>query len=703
MDNGGSEFDDVSPTSDGSAINNSDSMKRFSFKHANSGISACTTTADDISDGDDSSCDGDLSFFVSPTTEYEVPLSDGPKATDRPLLKIPSFKRKISSPRVETIGVMGGGVGGVTISAILSNISEESADVIFEIYIFERLGEILQGTSQIASVLHAGAGEYWDDAVTIADCQKHGEFYKTMMFPPMYVDNTQPVTFASDLAFKVSPSARKRARKKAKEINRECMTPERLNSDSQPDISPEVMQRVFPNLTNAVLSENDIYSKNAERDANLKKFIRGSQHIKVITNYTVHKIIKNDDGSFAIMGHSGQQELTKFEREFDHVILTLWDQTENVLNASFPGRSAYAIGHPPVINEDQSAAVDCDDVLNGTKLDTDEHDMDNHVVFDSVSGELLASDECMQNTFILPELSVDDRVMALFDITSLPKAKRGGIMMRPDGGMFLPRNERMAIGYRCLAGASYPVAGEQTISSENVLEHGRLIRDELKKIFKFKDNELIYAGAIKKVIVRRAGEPLHKRAYNPPIITPEGVIVSIPLKATFASTAAVDAIKLLLQRMSSTCEKFSEKWIREIQKIEPKSSCLSKENRLSDVFTIRANESVNEADIMYEDLAFIKSFELTFQGHELLKSYEEEYREALLRIQRPNSVNMHFSDAPKSCRHAKIMRAVSDPYWVPNCHQHASLIELSVFPHTSSRMNFDAMNGKEEDRKKEGI
>lgn len=576
----------------------------------------------------DSDCDDQTSSatFVTSVDERDIDVLGAPisrKMSVRQLSDVSLKKRKkIEKQRTVKVAICGGGIAGVTTAALLSNISEQNDSVIFEIYLFEQCDEILKGTSQLAHVLHAGAGEYWDDPETIADCQQHGEFYRSVLFPSIYKNHTKSVLYAQPP--NTSPRVMKEARKQAKTLrkSKKRSTPQKAKPDSQQEVSPEVMEKLYkssPSLGPTVVSRHDILMKNAERDAQLKQIIKNSRHITFVNNYTLCKIIKSEDRTFILEDTFS----ARYDVNFDHVFLTLWDQTDTILNTSFP-RETHLSDHS--------------------------------------------------------SFHVQDRVMALFDIKSLSEKRKTAIMQRPNGGMFLPRDSYMAVGYRCLKGASYPREGECTIPHEDLLEHGQLIGEELQRIFGFSGDELKFAGAIKKTIVMRNGEDLSKRSYNPPLITPEGVVVAVPLKATFAATSAMDSIKLMLENMSPQYREFAEKWIEKIDLVDPRKT----KGDLPEVFTLYQDANVDVADVLSEDISFIQGFERTAEGEALLEFYRCMQSARGTKPKRSASISAH---SVRSCEDfsaasgiVHLKRSCSDPYAdkVRGFQHSSSWAELSV-------------------------
>lgn len=598
-----------------------------------------------------------------------------PREYPKPPLKIPPFFQKSFfslegvRPVVIRVGIIGGGGQGATIASILSNMSGEFRNVILKIYMFERLDEILKGATQTAVMLHAGGGEYVEDPETVAHCQMAGST-QMAMYPKLYAGKTQSAVFAKHPTSNISPWTRKRTRREAKEIREdlENVSPERLDIDSQIDISPEVMEKTFPKLSGAVVSRNDVLMKIAERDVLLKKCIYNSKNIESIINYTVSSILKSEDGLFEITGcwqdrkEPGRHVIMpeKYGIKFNHIFVTAWDESKNILDASFSCADASVVDQPSVASE----VFFADTALGGFPIE------DMHVSFDSMSGKVLADESAScaskQAGTILSDFMAEDRILALCDIRCVASAKKTAIFTLTGGAMLVPINEDIGSAYLCLEKASYPKVGEKEIHPEDVLSHGQLIVDGLKETFGLDGIKL--AGAIKKVIVRRSGDSLHKRSYEPPVVTPEGVIVAIPPKATFFGVLALQSIEQLLMQLPNTCGEFieiKERWIPEIQKIVPNNRCLHTDAPLPEEFKIGMNEDISPADVLIENLSFIKSFELTSEGEDIYQFYKNESDRVQSLLQRSSSVNAGW-DRPTGQNDSRfpsgIQRARSDPY-----------------------------------------
>jgi hypothetical protein len=205
----------------------------------------------------------------------------------------------------------------------------------------------------------------------------------------------------------------------------------------------------------------------------------------------------------------------------------------------------------------------------------------------------------------------------------------------------------------------YPKKGEKKIQSEDVLHHGQKIIDKLKDRFGLEGIKL--AGAIKKVIVRKAEAPLKERVFLPPVVTPEGVIVGLGEKATYAATLALQITRLALKLSPGM---LPDSWVQEINKLLPSNGSFYTGDQLPDAFIRDKDVEVDESDIITEILSALRSFTLTEVGIAIYKSYEEEQEKFLSLLQRSHSVNEQNTHVDPSvmCLAPKIQRASSDPY-----------------------------------------
>ena len=206
-------------------------------------------------------------------------------------IKSPYSSLKGKSPEIINVAIIGGGLLGVTTALDLYNMSDGSDDVLINIFLFERSSEILGGASQTAVVLHGGGGEYPEHTLTSAHCQMTGACFKAT-YPKIYTNKEEPVVFAphpgSKLTSEDQHEGHRSAKKKRKALEKNPDS--QVSANSQQDISPRTMGRAHPKLLSGVLSEKDIFMRNQERDALLKKCVKNSK-ICVISNF---RILNND-------------------------------------------------------------------------------------------------------------------------------------------------------------------------------------------------------------------------------------------------------------------------------------------------------------------------------------------------------------------------------------------------------------------------
>ncbi len=475
-----------------------------------------------------------------------------PNSARKSALKIPSFREQLR-PKA---AVIGGGLLGVMTALDLNSVG-------FDVTLFESSPDVISGASQTAAVLHGGGGEYLH-TLTKVHCQETGDFFKAT-FPRLYGKSNRSIIFAphpdSDLkvnaqkvAHQSAKGARRRKAKKARRDESHDVSFEQGGSNSQLDVLPEIMQKAHPKLSDGVISTNDILMETHERDAILKKALR-KYNINVICNFTVERILKNEEKLFEIIGDDGVRH-----EGFLQTALVAWNASVKILEASFPSKQ------PPLIGAEHSSSADT------------------HVSFSSeIDDEAVAivDASCFHERVAtaLPPLVEEDRVLVLVDIRDVDLAARDAIMTLTGGAMIIPINEKIAIAYGCGADFSYPKEGVKEISEEDVLHHGENIVAKLKGTFGLEGIKL--AGAIKKVVVRKADAPLNERVFLPPVVTPEGVIVGLGEKATYAATLALQITRLALTLSPKIHPEF---WIHEIDKLIPDNSCSYTGNPLPDAF-----------------------------------------------------------------------------------------------------------------------
>eukprot|EP01035_Chromulina_nebulosa_P024581 gene24581-32014_t len=536
------------------------------------------------------------------------------------------------------IAIVGGGGAGTIITALLSNVSQYSEDVRFDITLFEKNPRLINGsTFETAAVLHAGGREYSNDMQTASHCQMTGELFERM-FPDLYTDQDHPIVFAVNSDSSLTTDIQKKTHDHAKQLtsNLRNNSTESSYIDSQNEIPKETIQTIFSsNLAGGVLSKRDKLMNIFKRNILLKKYVSVAENITIRVNTSVSRIFKNDAGCFEIINNNG----LRYKTQFDQVILTAWDQIDIILKAS------------------------------------------------SVREHTL-TDFC--------EFTAEDRVIALCDIRHIaPLYKTTPIFTLTGGAMFIPLNDDVGIAYRCIEEGSYPTSGEKEIPSEKVLQHGQVIVDELKNIFQrnngsrepFESIKLL--GARRQKVVRKSNSSLDKRHYEPPMVTPEGIIVALPPKATFIGSMALQTFEQLLMRLPDSCKTFKEQWIQEIKKIVPNDNCLYTGVRLPDVFMIRTRDEITQKDIINETLCYFESCCLNQNGKKMSETYQEQSESMS-----PPNVLKRFQTIGASHTErlsTSVKRSVSDPLnksntSTPSKKSNISLIDLKISANKKSQM-----------------
>jgi hypothetical protein len=524
------------------------------------------------------------------------------------------------------IAIIGGGGAGSIIAALLSNLSEEMRfdGLRLEITIFERNRDIINGsTFETSAVLHAGGREYPMDPDTAADCQASGALFECM-FPGLY-DTSNPIMYFPRSGSALTPETQQKAHKMARQKRKDRGLPTTpKDQSSQSDLPPKKIQKAFgSSFSGGVKSTKDKPMKIAPRNARIKKIINESRNIYVENNACVSKIIKNEDGTFNIIyrksaGVSAEledsmPEIEADDKSFDHVIITTWDEAQNILDTSGVTNASADLG------------------------------------------------------FI-----IEDRVMAFCDISNVPLLQKTPLFTLPGGEMFMPLDGKTALIYRCIEGGSYPESGEAKIFPRNVISHGEKILREFKSSFKDEGSseslfdKVTLLGAKLHKAVRRAG-PLSERRYEPPNVTSEGYIVAIPPKATFIGSLALQTIEQVLRQLPDSFLIQKTMWIEEILKLVPNNEQLFTGKTLPRAFTINPR-ALTRKEILTEKVNIFDSFTLTDTGGDLLGSYQSELEncEALCRsssVPYEAPVCEGFVPVVESQRHSfKIKRSISDPY-----------------------------------------
>ncbi len=154
---------------------------------------------------------------------------------------------KVKDPsKTVKVAIVGGGGAGVITTALLSNLSKKSNDITFEITLFERNKNLINGsTFETAAVLHAGGNEYSKDHVTAAQCQMAGELF-AKIFPDLYGGESTPILFVVNPSSNLTAKEQKDTHLKAKNLNR-SLNKEIINNteSSQTDVPEELLKKIF--------------------------------------------------------------------------------------------------------------------------------------------------------------------------------------------------------------------------------------------------------------------------------------------------------------------------------------------------------------------------------------------------------------------------------------------------------------------------
>jgi len=592
---------------------------------------SATTTAEDCSVGSDS--DGETSSYKkfsatqvlqeqkSPTSVatdlFERPAADNCHfQLSRPFSTVPQalniVKRHTailrtcdsktghspSSPetpkdKIVRIAIVGGGGAGCITALLLSQISDASSDVEFEITLFERNTNIINGSAfETASILHAGGNEYSECAKTAAECRLTGELF-AKMFPSLYSARSEAILFASAEGSGLTPEKQKQVHDAAVRIN--------ASKNPGPDVnrnSPIMMaQEELPNtkLLGGIRSIRDKSMKNFERNALIKQCISKAVNIRVITYFTVKNIQKDHDDKFIINNVSGKNVTL-----FDHVIMTAWDQTSAIL------------GHPSDFTAPRDSfggggsSGECggESGAEGSEFD----------------------DELHSPAPRIPALVAEPRVFAVLDTEKLAKKDIKGIVTLTGGSMLLPISADVAMGYSCREGASYPQCVGQTMPQQSPLEHAVKIMEDVKKVREGTDGHenplagIKLIGARLATVVREHRTQSSSRRYIPPFVTDNGIIAAIPLKATYIGTTALQIIELLLNQLPEDLPLLKAGWKSKILAVVPSNTHLYSPAELPPEFIIGNGVSLTKVDIRREKILFLEGCKLTAAGNEMLKS-----------------------------------------------------------------------------------
>ncbi len=471
------------------------------------------------------------------------------------------------APTLNIAFVGGGGMACIT-AALLSNITRYYLDANIIITIIERNKRIISGSSfEAAAMLHIDGREYPTDAETAKECQMTGELYP-LMFPELYSDESDCTLFVLGKDAALSPETQKATHQQAKRSKYELRNIAREHSDSQTDVPEDFLKDHYgDDHTSCIMTKKDRPSKVFQRDAYLRKFLKNAPNVKIKTNHTVFRIRKEQNNKFSIIYATSEIDLI----QYDHVFLTAWDQSDSIRQAS-----------------------------------------------------LEASLDLMKT---LPQFIAEDRVLALCDISTVPPLLRNTIFKLDGGGMFTPLNHKIGLAYRCMNGASYPKTGRSEIYRHEAHEHGQIIIDEIKKFYKkegegFFSNITLLGERLQK-IVRKIG-PLEVRRYEPPMVTPEGVIIATPPKATFIPALALQSIEQFLLQLPQKHAVLRETWIPHIKAIIPNNQILNTGNPLHEAFVIRNQELTAISEIDDEVRWYLEHCTLTGPGEELLATYTQQ-------------------------------------------------------------------------------
>ncbi len=539
---------------------------------------------------------------------------------------------KKQTPTLNIAFVGGGGMACIT-AALLSKITKDYPDGRVIITIIERNKRIISGsTFEAAAMLHIDGHEYPTDTETAKECQMTGELYP-LMFPELYSDESDCTLFVLGKDAMLSPEKQKETHQQAKKSKYELRNIPREYSDSQNDVPEDFLKDHYgDDHASCIITKKDRPSKVFQRDAYLRKFLKNAQNIKIKTNHTVSRIRKEQDNKFSIIYATSEIDST----QYDHVFLTAWDQRDSILQAS--------VG----------------------LVET------------------------------LPQFIAEDRVLALCDISSVPPLLRNTIFKLDGGGMFTPLNHKIGLAYRCMNGASYPRTGRDEIQKTEAREHGQIIIDEIKEFYK-KDSEGYFSdikllGVRLQKIVRKAG-PLDVRRYEPPTVTPEGIIIATPPKATFIPALALQTIEQFLLQLPQEHAVLRETWTPHIRVIIPNAQNLYTGHPLHQAFIIRNKEPITISEIDDEITWYLEHSILTDLGEQILATYKQKLEECAKPLTLRRCITIHENSRPSI-----IDTTIEDQFSIKRSTSCDDSNELEVKQSTILKWKIDSYSDSKDDQ-----
>lgn len=242
------------------------------------------------------------------------------------------------------------------------------------------------------------------------------------------------------------------------------------------------------NHVESIKSYNDQRMKNIERNYLIRSSIKQRRRsVTVKTGHKVYSIFKNENHKYKIKAKVGTNESCE---EYSHVIISAWSK--------------------------------CIDILKNSQL-----------------SQKIKTNYC-----------IEERFMAIADITNVPHSAKIPFFQIPNGGMFMPITEQKAWVYHCSQGASYPISE----TTHNKHEHGRIIIDRFKKMLGYTDSfslgiqHMKHYGTIQQKIVRERSSQLHERIQPETEEIDDDLYILLPLKATYIPYLSLNLIKKIFTK-----------------------------------------------------------------------------------------------------------------------------------------------------------